>query len=275
MKTRHNARPASIGRVPARGAVPALLVAAAVAVTLAGCAKNPLEQLSDDAVRKQVVDAVLANQAGRQEITTILLTTPADRGAIVDRLLGDDVAKTEMARKILADDRGKALVVKEVTADDASTKTFIRMLMTTGVMGTSLSQRQADALGYGEAYAFGNRRRTMSDLKRLGAVVDTWARSHEGHYPPCTRLDEVKGCLMGKLPPDAVASLRTADAWGAPFEYYSDREGSEYVLVSLATDGMSDGLGKVGPTEALDCDIVFSNGQFVQWPGALRLEDIP
>jgi len=275
MMTRHHARPSPIGRVPARRMAPALLIAATLAATSAGCAKNPLEQLGDDAVRKQVVDAVLANKAARQEITTTLLAAPADRGAIVDRLLADDAAKSDLARRILADDRGKALVVKEVTADDTSAKTFIRMLMTTGVMGTSLSQRQADALGYGEAYAFGNRRRTMSDLKRLGAVIDTWARSHEGHYPPCTRLDEVKGCLMGKLPPEAVASLRTADAWGAPFEYYSDREGSEYVLVSLATDGMSDGLGKVGPTEALDCDIVFSNGNFVQWPGALRLEDIP
>jgi len=265
MKTRISIQVASIA------VVSALVLTAA----LTGCAKNPLEQLGDDAARKQVVDTLLANQAARREITSILLAAPADRAAILDRLLGDDAAKTEMARKILADDRGKALVVKEVTADDTSTKTFIRMLMTTGVMGTSLSQRQADALGYGDAYAFGNRRRTMSDLKRLGAVIDAWARSHEGHYPPCTNLDEVQDCLTRKLPPDTIASLRTADAWGAPFEYRSDREGSEYVLVSLATDGMSDGLGKIGPTEALDCDIVFSNGNFVQWPGSLRLEDIP
>jgi hypothetical protein len=269
MKTRMRCLLAPIGLVPA------LVLAAALAAALAGCAKNPLEQLSDDAVRKQVVDALLANQAARQEITAILLAAPGDRAAILDRLLADDAARAAIVRTILADDRGKALVVTEVTADDKAAKTFIRMLMTTGVMGTSLSQRQADALGYGEAYAFGNRRRTISDLKRLGGAVDAWAREHEGRYPPCASLDDVHGCLARKLPPETLASLRTADAWGAPFQYRSAPEGSEYILLSLATDGMSDGLGRVGPTEALDCDIVFSNGNFVQWPGSLRLEDIP
>ena len=275
MNTRRHVRLAPIGRVAARGAVQSLLLGAALAATLAGCARNPLEQLSDDAVRKQVVDALLANPAARREIINILMAAPADRAAILDRLLADDTARTGMVRTILANDHGKALVVKEITADDTSAKTFIRMLMTTGVMGTSLSQRQADALGYGEAYAFGNRRRTMSDLKRLGGAVDTWARDHEGRYPACASLDDIKGCLARKLPPEMLASLRTADAWGAPFQYRTDPEASEYILLSLATDGMSDGLGKIGPTDALDCDIVFSNGHFVQWPGSLRLEDIP
>jgi len=264
-------------RQSAAGHAAALAFAAALvfAVALAGCAGNPLERLSDDAVRRQVVDALLANPAARQEVAAILLAAPADRAAILDRLLADDAARTEMVRTILAEDRGKALVVNEVTADDKSATTFIRMLMTTGVMGTSLSQRQADALGYGEAYAFGNRRRTMSDLKRLGGAVDAWARDHEGRYPACASLDDVQGCLARTLPPGTLAPLRTGDAWGAPFQYRADVEAGEYILLSLATDGISDGLGRVGPTEALDCDIVFSNGHFVQWPGSLRLEDIP
>jgi type II secretion system (T2SS) protein G len=253
----------------------ALAVAAALLVPLAGCARNPLEQLSDEAARKQAVEAVLANQAARQDILARLTGTPTDRAVVLERLLGDDTAKAEIVRKVIADDRGKALVVKEVTADDAGAKTFIRMLMTTGVMGTSLSQRQADALGYGEAYTFGNRRRTMSDMKKIGAAVDAFAHGHEGHYPVCARFGDITGCLAAALPKEALASLRTADAWGAPFQYHSAAESGAYELVSLATDGTWDGLGKVGPTDDVNCDIVFSNGNFVQWPGSLRLQDIP
>jgi hypothetical protein len=149
------------------------------------------------------------------------------------------------------------------------------MLMTTGVMGTSLSQRQADALGFGEAYAFGNRRRTLSDIKRIGAAVDAYSRSHEGRYPVCARFGDVTDCLAAALPKDALASVHTADAWGAPYQYHSAADSSEYTLVSLASDGLWDGLGKIGPTDDVDCDIVFSNGSFIQWPGSFRVEDIP
>jgi hypothetical protein len=264
-----------VARIPALANATALALAAALLAPLAACAKNPLEQLSDEAARKQAVDAVLGNPQARQDLLARLTGTPTDRAAVLERLLGDEAAKAEIVRKVVADDRGKAIVVKEVTADDAGAKTFIRMLMTTGVMGTSLSQRQADALGYGEAYTFGNRRRTMSDMKKIGALVGDYAKQHEGKYPVCARFGDVTGCLAAALPKDALASLHTADAWGAPYQYHSAADSSAYELASLATDGMWDGLGKVGPTDSVDCDIVFSNGNFIQWPGSLRLQDIP
>jgi len=253
-----------------RSALPLVVIMA-----LAGCAKNPLQNLDDEATRGQVIEAVLGNQAAHAGILDRLVGTPTDRAAIQAKMLADESMKLELAKALVADDRGRALVVNAVVADDQGAKTFIRMLMTTGAMGASLSQAQADALGYGEAYTFGNRRRTMSDMKKIGAAIDAWARDHAGKYPPCAGLGDVKGCLAKSLPPDTLAAMRPADAWGNAFQYGSNREGSEYVLLSFATDGFSDGLGKVGPTDSIDCDIVFSNGNFIQWPGSLRLQDIP
>ena len=60
MQTRFRVHLAPVVRAPA------LVLVSALAATLTGCAKNPLEQLSDDAARKQVIDAVLANPAARQ-----------------------------------------------------------------------------------------------------------------------------------------------------------------------------------------------------------------
>lgn len=252
-----------------------LAVSLVAALALAGCAKNPLENLADDATRGQVIEAVLGNQVAHAAILDRFVGTPVDRAAIQAKMLADDGMKSELIKTIVADDRGKALVVNAIVADDQGAKTFIRMLMTTGAMGASLSQKQADALGYGEAYTFGNRRRTMTDMKKIGAVIDSWGRDHGGKFPSCYGLGDLKGCLGKTMPVDSLASARAADAWGTPFQYGTNRDASEYVLVSFATDGMTDGLGKVGPTDSIDCDIVFSNGRFVQWPGSLRLQDIP
>ena len=254
---------------------PVAVLALLGAVALAGCAKNPLQNLGDDATRGQVIEAVLANPAAHAAIIDRLVANPTDRAAIQGKMLADENMKLELAKALVADDRGRALVVNAVVADDVGAKTFIRMLMTTGAMGASLSQQQADMLGYGEAYTFGNRRRTMSDLKKIGAAIDVWARAHEGTYPACAGLSDVSGCLAKSLPSEALTEARPADAWGTPFQYGTNREATEYVLLSFATDRVTDGLGKVGPTDSIDCDIVFSNGQFIQWPGSLRLQDIP
>ena len=61
---------------------------------------------------------------------------------------------------------------------------------------------------------------------------------------------------------------------GRPFLYHSDADGTTYALLSYSTDGQYDQLGKAGPTSSYNCDIVFSNGDFVQWPGRIRKEKI-
>jgi len=258
-----------------RAPIPALAAAlAAVSLLgLAGCAKDIKKQLDDAAVRQQVVEALVTDPAMRQEVIDRLVGTPTDRPAVIERILKDDGAAGDLVQKILSDDRGKALVVSKVTADDAGAKTFIRMLMLTGAMGASLTQQQADMLGMGEAYSYGNRRRTISDLRKFGQVVEEWSKK-EGRYPACEDLDAVGSCLVKKLPAESIAGLRLSDAWGRPFQFRAYRDGSGYALLSYATDGFYDGLGNVGPTLSIDCDIVFSNGDFVQWPGSFRKEEL-
>ncbi len=247
----------------------ALLLAA---VAQSACLK-PSSYLADDAKRKAVIEALVSNPAMRQEVIDRLIGPPTDRAVVIDRILKDEEAASHLVQKIMVDDRGKALVASRVAADPGA-KTFIRMLMLTGVMGESMSQKQANALGLGEAFAFGNQRRTMADLKRIGGLIDEWASKKEGRYPVCFDFKDVAACLAKQLPPDSLQGIRLKDAWGTPFQYHTDREGREYILVSYSTDGQYDGLGKVGPTNSFDCDIVFSNSGFIQWPGWFRKEEI-
>ena len=255
-------------------AVGALIAAALV---LPACFKKPAALVADDAKRKEIIEALVSNPAMRAEVLDRLIGPPGDRVATIDRILKDESAAGDLVARIMEQDRGKAIVASKVAADPAA-KTFIRMLMLTGVMGESMTQQQANALGLGEPYAFGNQNRTMRDLKKVGAVIDAYAKAHrqeEGpRYPVCFAFNNLDKCLTEKLPAGSLKDYRLSDAWGTPFQYHTDKEGKEYILVSYASDGQYDDLGKVGPTESPNCDIVFSNGDFVQWPGWIRKSDI-
>ncbi|MFQ5876305.1 MAG: hypothetical protein ACE5JH_01240 [Acidobacteriota bacterium] len=252
---------------------PALVAILASGLVLSGCSSSPRKYLADDARRQEVIEALVSDHVMREEVIDRLVGPPNDRAAVIDRILKDDDATGHLIQRILRDDRGKALVAGQVAADSGA-KTFIRMLMLTGVMGDSITQKQAQALGLGAAFAYGNQRRTMGDLKRVGERIEAWAKRRGGRYPVCPDFGALNGCLSNKLEDGKLEGIRITDAWGNPFQYHSNREGTEYILVSYATDGEYDGLGKVGPTESFDCDIVFSNGDFIQWPGYLRKSEI-
>ncbi|HET8946638.1 MAG TPA: hypothetical protein VFQ07_06615 [Candidatus Polarisedimenticolia bacterium] len=273
-------RPLPRGCACGRARTLATLVLLSLPGLLSGCGfvgglVDPVKKVSENAeARAQVIEALVSDPGRRTEVINRLLSQANDRKAVLDRILADEDAKGALVSTVLADDRGKALIAGKVAADDAGAKTFIRMLMTTGVMGSSLSQKQADALGYGEAYSYGTRRRTMADLRHMGGAIDAWGKEHNGAYPVCNGLDDVRKCLGKALGPDRMTSLRLDDAWGKPLMYWSDKDGKEYLLISYATDGVWDGAGRTGPTDNLDCDIVFSNGDFAQWPGSFRKDEI-
>jgi hypothetical protein len=258
----------------------AVLVLLSLPGLLSGCGfvgglVDPVKKVSENAeARAQVIEALVSDPGRRGEVIARFMAQPADRKAMIERILADEDAKGALVSTVLADDRGKALIASKVAADDAGAKTFIRMLMTTGVMGASMTQKQADALGYGDAYSYGTRRRTMADLRHMGRAIDAWAKEHNGGYPVCNGIDEVQKCLGKSLGADQMATLRLDDAWGKSLMYWSDKDGKEYLLISYATDGVWDGAGRTGPTDNLDCDIVFSNGDFAQWPGSFRKDEI-
>jgi len=158
----------------------ALATPCLAALAVSACAKDPVQALSDVAVRQKVVEAIASDLGMRQQMVDRLVGAPESRGAVLDRVLKDQGAAGDLIKKIIADDRGKALVVAQVTADPAGAKTFIKFLMLTGVMGTVVSQAQADNYGLGEPFAFGNRKLTMIELKNIGAAIDTFGNEHEG-----------------------------------------------------------------------------------------------
>lgn len=244
------------------------------ALLLAGCGGDLRDVLSEDDARAEAI--------------AVLTDDPSMRGELVDRLLSSADARVDLFRSILEseetagvlvdemmrDDRTRAVAATRIASDPETTRTFIGMMMLTGAVGEYLTQKQADCLELGDALAHGNQQRTMVALKRLGSVVDEWSRAHQGSYPVCDSLESASGCLASSLPDGALANLELDDAWGRPFLYRSTEDGTSYALISYATDGRSDGLGRAGPTSSFNADIVFADGEFVQWPGHIRRQEI-
>ena len=251
---------------------PALGFVLAIALVMPACSGKPESYLSDDGKRKEAIEVLVSNHSMRQEVIDRLIGPPIDRAAVIERILSDDDASGHLIQKILEDERGKALVASQVAAN-SDPKTFIRMLMLTGVMGESMTQKQAKAIGLGNVFAYGNQRKTMVDLRKAGEKIDAWSKNR-GRYPVCAKWGAVETCVGKQMAEGSFDGLRLTDAWGNTFHYHSDADGREYILVSYASDGEYDGLGKVGPTNSFDCDIVFSNGDFIQWPGYMRKNDI-
>jgi hypothetical protein len=114
-------------------------------------------------------------------------------------------------------------------------------------------------------------RRTMADLRSIGTAVESFSVDHDLFPGPTGELSDAR-VIEAQLEPIYIRTMPESDAWGRPLLYWSDT--SFYYIVSTGADGLLDmeyptrmpaelGLGATTEPEA---DIVFANGQFVQWP---------
>jgi len=250
---------------------PLLILAA---LPLVACGTDMQSLLSEDDTRAQAIETLTTDPSMREEVIDRLLSTPEERAALLEKVANDDEVAAVLVKQMMQSDRTMAVAANQIGSDNEATRTLIGMLMLTGAIGEIVSQDQAECLELGEAFAHGNQIRTMGDLKRLGEIIDGWARQNDGLYPVCGGYEDVTACLTASLPDGALADLRLNDAWGRPIRYHSDDDGRSYVLISYATDGEFDQLGMAGPTASHDADITFSNGDFLQWPGHIPKEKI-
>jgi general secretion pathway protein G len=119
-------------------------------------------------------------------------------------------------------------------------------------------------------------KRTMADMR---AIASAWeARSIEvGGYAPSAAGIEV--CcedpltaedLEGMLVPAFIKSLSHRDAWDSEWEFATNDAGTEYMIRSYGRGGEPDAELTGGATQYFQCDIVFTNGSFVQYPDGLQ-----
>jgi hypothetical protein len=109
-------------------------------------------------------------------------------------------------------------------------------------------------------------KRTMADIRTIAAAWE--ARAAEVHTfdvvprPAGGPVSVSYAELQRALEPAYVRRLPQRDIWNSEFRFTST--GAGYAIRSLSKDGRPDHV--TGATTNFDCDIVFANGKFVEYP---------
>jgi len=114
-------------------------------------------------------------------------------------------------------------------------------------------------------------KRTQADIRSISTATEAYAVDHKV-YPRATGMSS----LAPELEPTYIKHVPLVDGWGHPFRYECwSKEGGDdcdaYAFGSSARDGrwehdaLRDYEGDHSTTN-FDCDIIFMNGTFVEYP---------
>ena len=126
-------------------------------------------------------------------------------------------------------------------------------------------------------------KRTMADMRNLATAwearnVETGRFNAAGAQVPGIAEVVDVNALDYAISPTYIKTMPREDGWRHPFELYtsfswgSSAPAAGYAIISPGRDGrFSTGtVGTSGATTNFDCDIVYSNGAFLQYPQGLQ-----
>lgn len=152
--------------------------------------------------------------------------------------------------------------------------TLIELLVVVAIIGILASIAIPNLL---IAVQRAKQKRTMVDMRNLATAWE--ARNVEsGRYNAAgagingadkpASLDN----LQAALSPTYIKVMPRLDGWNYPFTCYvsvdwgSSTNASTYAIISPGKDGIVDSIEVLGATTSFDCDLVYSNGSFLQYP---------
>ncbi len=104
-------------------------------------------------------------------------------------------------------------------------------------------------------------KRTMGDQRGISTAIEAYSTDN-ARYPLNISSWSV---MKPHLNPHFIREPPDNDGWNNDWDAGTTANGSDYTISSLGKDGLL-GSRPGGPTTDFDCDIVYSNGGFYQWP---------
>jgi general secretion pathway protein G len=102
--------------------------------------------------------------------------------------------------------------------------------------------------------------RSMADIRMISEGIEAYQTDHS-LYPVVS--DGTVADLSDHLR-IYIRNYNHLDGWGTPF--YCDSDGVYYTITSFGLGGASTLPHVEGPTTTFDADIIFTDGNFFQWP---------
>jgi type II secretory pathway pseudopilin PulG len=123
-------------------------------------------------------------------------------------------------------------------------------------------------------------KRTMADIRSLSAAIEAYSTDKNEYPKGSTAAD-----LAGALSPTYIKTVPAIDGWGHALQYACLKDTTTpdsdkctgYVLGSAGKDLrfeheslLETVAGPERPTTSFDCDIVYSNGKFIEYPEGVQ-----
>ena len=144
------------------------------------------------------------------------------------------------------------------TASSAAGFTLIELLIVVAIIGIIAAIAIPNLLN---AVDKGKQKRSMSDLRTVCAAMEAYATDTAAYPKNASNWAVLKPWIdpyFIRQPPDA-------DGWSNGWDGATDANGLNYTVASYGKDGLTSPRGG-GMTSDFNCDILFVNGRFFQWP---------
>ena len=156
--------------------------------------------------------------------------------------------------------------------------TLIELLIVVAIIGIIVAIAIPNLLN---AIQRAKQRRTMGDIRSTATAIEAYSVDFN-RYPPAAAFAwnsgvavgiSVPAATLGKLSnyvsPTYIRVVPLADGWNSWFLYSATSDGSAYAVASTGRDGKT-AAGPGGATTDFNSDIVYANGQFIQYPEGVQ-----
>ena len=141
--------------------------------------------------------------------------------------------------------------------------TLVELLIVVAIVGIITAVAIPNLLN---AIDRGKQTRTMADLRALAEAVEAYSVDST-IYPTAADISALESVIQ----PVYMRVFPGTDGWNNAVVYVPGTTvGMGYTLRSTGKDGLMEGSPSGGATHEFDCDILFIDGQFMQWPEGLQ-----
>ena len=148
--------------------------------------------------------------------------------------------------------------LRRIEHEKTSGFTLVELLIVVAIIGILSAIALPNLLN---AIDKGKQKKTMADVRSIGTALEAYATDTACYPLAMANWASVKTILdpyFIKQPPDG-------DGWSNTWDATTTASGSTYTVASYGKDGLLSARPG-GQTTDFNCDIVFTGGQFYQWP---------